>query len=214
MVKIAPSILSANFADMKSGLEIMEKANADYIHCDVMDGVFVPNITFGFKMIKDIDNITDIPLDVHLMIIEPERYVQRFVECGADIVTIHVEATNHIQRTLAIIKEAGAKAGVVLNPATPLETVKYILDDVDMILLMSVNPGFGGQKFIPAVLDKIKDLREIIDKSGKNIDIEVDGGVSPKNARELALAGATVLVAGNAVFAAPDPVKAVQEMRV
>lgn len=214
MIKIAPSLLSANFADMKSGIEIMEKANVDYLHCDVMDGVFVPNISFGFKMIKDIDNMTDIPLDVHLMIIEPERYVQRFVECGADIVTIHVEATNHIQRTLAVIKEAGAKAGVVLNPATPLETVKYVLDDVDMILLMSVNPGFGGQKFIPALYDKIRDLRKIIDESGKEIDIEVDGGVSPKNAGEIARAGATVLVAGSAVFDALDPIKAVEEMRL
>lgn len=214
MVKIAPSLLSANFADMKSGIEIMEKANVDYLHCDVMDGVFVPNISFGFKMIKDIDNTTNIPLDVHLMIIEPERYAQRFVECGADIVTIHVEATNHVQRTLAVIKEAGAKAGVVLNPATPLDTVKYILDDVDMILLMSVNPGFGGQKFIPAVLNKIRDLRTLIDESGRNIDIEVDGGVSPKNAKELADAGATVLVAGSAVFDALDPIKTVNEMRV
>ena len=214
MVKIAPSLLSANFADMKSGIEIMERANVDYLHCDVMDGVFVPNISFGFKMIKDIDNTTDIPLDVHLMIIEPERYAQRFVECGADIVTIHVEATNHVQRTLAVIKDAGAKAGVVLNPATPLETVKYILNDVDMILLMSVNPGFGGQKFIPAVLDKIRDLRELIDKSGRKIDIEVDGGVSPKNTKELADAGATVLVAGSAVFDALDPIAVVNEMRV
>lgn len=214
MVKIAPSLLSANFADMKSGIEIMEKANVDYLHCDVMDGVFVPNISFGFKMIKDIDNTTDIPLDVHLMIIEPERYAQRFVECGADIVTIHVEATNHVQRTLAVIKEAGAKAGVVLNPATPIDTVKYILDDVDTILLMSVNPGFGGQKFIPAVLNKIRDLRILIDESGRKIDIEVDGGVSPKNAKELADAGATMLVAGSAVFDALDPIKTVNEMRV
>lgn len=214
MVKIAPSLLSANFADMKSGIEIMETANVDYLHCDVMDGVFVPNISFGFKMIKDIDNITNIPLDVHLMIIEPERYAQRFVECGADIVTIHVEATNHVQRTLAVIKEAGAKAGVVLNPATPIDTVKYILDDVDIILLMSVNPGFGGQKFIPAVLDKIRDLRKLIDEQDRKIDIEVDGGVSPKNAKEIADAGATVLVAGSAVFDALDPIATVNEMRV
>ena len=145
MIKVAPSILSADFADMKNGIKRIEESGAEYVHCDVMDGVFVPNISFGFKMIEDVRKRTKLPLDVHLMITQPERYVERFAEAGADIITIHVEAANHLQRTIAAIKACGKKAGAVLCPATPLETIKYVLDDVDMILLMSVNPGYGGQ---------------------------------------------------------------------
>lgn len=213
MIKLAPSLLSANFADMKSGIEMMEKAKVEYLHCDVMDGMFVPNISFGFKMIEDIKKITSIPLDVHLMIADPGRYVERFAKAGADIITFHVEAATHVQRVLAQIKECGAKAGVVLNPATPLCELDYIMDDVDMVLLMSVNPGYGGQKFIPAVGRKLSDLREMVEKSGRDIDIEVDGGVNVDNIAEIAGYGANVIVAGSAIFDTADPVDTVKKMR-
>ncbi|MDL2237735.1 ribulose-phosphate 3-epimerase [Christensenellaceae bacterium OttesenSCG-928-K19] len=213
MVKIAPSILSADFADMAAGVKLMEQAGVEYLHCDVMDGVFVPNITFGFKMIEDIRKKTSLPMDVHLMIDKPERYVERFAEAGADIITVHVEATVHLQRTLQAIRQCGKKAGAVLNPATPLEMVKYVLDDVEMILLMSVNPGYGGQGFIPAVMGKITELKEMIHAHGKEIEIEIDGGVNKETAAGIAAAGADVLVAGSAVFSAPDPVQAVRELR-
>lgn len=213
MVKVAPSLLSADFCNMEQGVRLMEQANADYLHCDVMDGMFVPNISFGFQMISRINEVTDIPLDVHLMIEQPERYVERFADAGADFITVHVEATNHLQRVLKQIAQCGKKAGVVLNPATPLETIKYVLDDVDMVLLMSVNPGYGGQSFIPAVMQKVADLRKLIDASGKQIDIEVDGGVDTKNCAQLREAGATVLVAGSAVFGAADPAQAIRTIR-
>ncbi len=213
MIKLAPSLLSANFVDMKSGIELMEKAGVEYLHCDVMDGMFVPNISFGFKMIEDIKRITNIPLDVHLMIADPGRYVERFAAAGADIITFHVEAATHVQRVLAQIKECGVKAGVVLNPATPLSELDYIMDDVDMVLLMSVNPGYGGQKFIPAVGRKLTELRRMVEQSGRDIDIEVDGGVSVDNIAEIAGYGANVIVAGSAVFDTPDPVATVAKMR-
>ena len=200
MTKISPSVLSANFAAMGEAVKLMEEAGADYLHCDVMDGIFVPNITFGFKMIEDMRALTSLPLDVHLMISQPERYIDRFIAAGSDIITIHVEATVHVQRVVAAIKSQGVKAGVVLNPATSLDTVKYVLDDVDMILLMSVNPGYGGQKFIPQVKGKISELRAMLDACGREIEIEVDGGITTQNAAEIAAAGADVLVAGNAVF--------------
>ena len=192
---------------------MMERAGADYLHCDIMDGVFVPNISFGFQMISRLNEITDIPLDVHLMIVQPERYIERFAEAGSDLITVHAEATDHLQRVLKQISQCGKKPGVVLNPATPLEVLKYVLDDVDMILLMAVNPGYGGQAFIPAVLEKVEDLRRMIDASGKKIDIEVDGGVDLSNCMQLREAGATVLVAGNAVFSAKDPERTVRELR-
>ena len=213
MIKLAPSILSADFANMGEAIILAEKMGADYIHCDVMDGCFVPNITFGAPMIRDIRKKTGIPLDVHLMIDRPERYIEDFAKAGAGLITVHAESTVHLQRTLQQIKNCGVKPGVVLNPATPLSVLDYIYDDVDMILLMSVNPGFGGQSFIPAVMAKIKDLRHKIDALGKNIDIEVDGGVSVHNALELNRAGATVLVAGNAVYGAPDPIAAGKEIK-
>lgn len=213
MIKIAPSLLAADFCNMEQGVRMMERAGADYLHCDIMDGVFVPNISFGFQMISRLNEITDIPLDVHLMIVQPERYIERFAEAGSDLITVHAEATDHLQRVLKQISQCGKKPGVVLNPATPLEVLKYVLDDVDMILLMSVNPGYGGQAFIPAVLEKVADLRKMIDASGKKIDIEVDGGVDLSNCMQLREAGATVLVAGNAVFSAKDPERTVRELR-
>lgn len=213
MVKLAPSLLAADFADMKEGIALMEKVGVDYLHCDVMDGVFVPNISFGFQMIEDIKKRTSIPLDVHLMIARPDDYVERFARAGADMITFHVEATHHVQRVLSVIRSCGIGAGVALNPATPLDTVKYILDDVDMILLMSVNPGFGGQSFIPAVKGKITELREMINQMGRDIDIEVDGGLSVDNAQEIARAGASVLVAGSAIFEADDPMATAEAIR-
>jgi ribulose-phosphate 3-epimerase len=213
MIKIAPSLLSANFADMRSGIKLVEETGVDYLHCDVMDGMFVPNISFGFKMIEDVKKMSDIPLDVHLMIASPERYVERFADAGADMMTFHVEATNHVQRVLGVIRSCGIRAGVALNPATPLTVLDHIMDDLDMVLLMSVNPGFGGQKFIPALAGKIRALRERITKLGKEIDIEVDGGISTANIAEIAGYGANVLVAGSAIFDAELPGAVVREMR-
>lgn len=212
MNKLAPSLLSANFADVGSGVRQMEAAGVDYLHCDVMDGVFVPNITFGFKMIEDIKKITDIPLDVHLMITDPGRYIERFAQAGADVITFHVEATDHVQRVLQMIKGCGKKAGVVLNPATPLNALDYIMDDVDMVLLMSVNPGYGGQKFIPAVAEKLRRLRAMVEQSDRPIEIEVDGGVGLENVAEIVGCGANVVVAGSAVFDTPDPAETAREM--
>lgn len=205
MIKIAPSILSADFTKMEQAAVMLENAGADYLHCDVMDGVFVPNITFGQPMVRDLKRVSKLPLDVHLMIVQPERYVEDFAKAGADIITVHVEATTHLNRTVNQIKDCGAKAGVVLNPATPLNTLEYILDEVDMVLLMSVNPGFGGQSFIPSVLQKARELKRMIDQRGLNIDIEIDGGVNDKNAPEIISAGVNVLVAGSSVFSAPNP---------
>ena len=211
MIKIAPSVLSADFADMGTAVRAVDKAGADYIHCDVMDGNFVPNITFGFSMISAIRRITELPLDVHLMIEKPSRYIGRFADAGADIITFHVEAETHIQRTLAQIHACGCQAGIVFNPATPLGCIPYLLDDLDIVLLMSVNPGYGGQAFLPSALEKIRLLKEMIGE--RPIDIEVDGGVNPETARQITDAGANVLVAGNAVFTAPDPRKIMQELR-
>lgn len=213
MVKVSPSLLSADFCNMEQGVRLMERSGADYLHCDVMDGMFVPNISFGFQMISRLNDLAELPLDVHLMIEQPERYIERFAESGADIITIHVEATNHVQRVLKQIAQCGKKPGVVLNPATSLETIRYVLDDVDMVLLMSVNPGYGGQSFIPAVMQKVADLKKMIEATGKEIDIEVDGGVDTKNCAQLRAAGATVLVAGSAVFGADDPAQAIRAIR-
>ena len=208
-IKIAPSILSADFAAMGEAVVNLEQWGADYVHVDVMDGTFVPNISFGQELVRALRKRTELPLDVHLMVDRPERYTAEFVQAGADIVTVHAEATVHLQRTLAGIRQAGAKAGVVLNPATSLTALEYVLDDVDMVLLMSVNPGFGGQSFIPAVLGKIRRLREM----APDLDIEVDGGVGPKNIAPVLEAGANVIVAGSAVFNAADPAAVIRSLR-
>ncbi len=213
MIKIAPSILSADFAAMGEAVQNVERWGADYVHCDVMDGMYVPNITFGQGMVAALKKYTSLPLDVHLMIAAPERYVEGFVEAGADIVTFHVEACTHQHRTLQAIRKSGARAGLVLNPGTPVETLDYLYEEVDMILFMSVNPGFGGQAFIPSVLRKVERAASEIQKRGLTVDIEVDGGVNDKNAPSLISAGANVLVAGNAIFLAPDPAEMVKKLR-
>jgi len=213
MIKISPSILSADFADMGKAVEYMEQCGADYIHCDVMDGAFVPNISFGPGMIKAIRKHTKLPLDVHLMVDRPERYIDDFVNAGADIITIHAEATLHIQRVLQYIRSKGVKCGLVLNPATPVDYIKYCLDCIDMILLMSVNPGFGGQKFIPAVLPKVKEVSDMIKESGYDIELEIDGGINFENIGSVLEAGANVIVAGSTVFGHKDPAEAIKRLR-
>jgi len=214
MVKIAPSILSANFAKLGEEILDVEKGGADWIHVDVMDGHFVPNITIGPLIVEAIRPVTKLPLDVHLMIEEPDRYIPQFVKSGADLVTVHQEACRHLHRTVHLIKDRGAKAGVVLNPATPLVTIESILEDVDLVLLMTVNPGFGGQTFIHSVLPKVKQLRTLLDRRGLgHVEIEIDGGVNPETARLCEAAGATVLVAGSAVFNQADRAKAIAAIR-
>ena len=198
MIKIAPSILSADFADLKR--DIQRTSTADYLHVDVMDGAFVPSLSLGFPIIQSIRKLTDMVFDVHLMICDPDRYISEFVAAGADIVTVHAEACPHLNRTIASIKEQGAKAGVVLNPATPLTALEYILEDLDMVLLMTVNPGFGGQKYIESCTRKIQELRKLITDRGLDIDIEVDGGIKLDNVGKVLEAGANVIVAGSAVF--------------
>lgn len=199
-IKLAPSILSADFSRLGEDIREIDNAGADYIHIDVMDGIFVPSISFGLPVIKSIRKITDKPFDVHLMIDEPVRYVKEFAQAGADIITVHAEACKHLNRTIQTIKEEGVKAGVVLNPSTSLSALDYILEDVDMVLLMSVNPGFGGQTYISNVTGKIRVLRKILEERNLNVEIEVDGGVNLENAAEVIEAGADVLVAGSAVF--------------
>jgi len=197
---LSPSILSADFAHLADDLQKVKDAGAHYLHIDVMDGIFVPSISFGFPLVSAIRKVSDMVLDVHLMIDEPGRYVDEFAACGADIITVHAEACKHLHRTVSAIKEKGVKAGVVLNPATPLSALDYVLEDLDMVLLMSVNPGFGGQKYIEGITRKIRELRKMIDERGLNIDIEVDGGVKLSNVEKVLDAGANVIVAGSAVF--------------
>lgn len=215
MVTIAPSILSADFSKLGSEIREVEQGGADWIHVDVMDGRFVPNITIGPLVVEAIRPHTKLPLDVHLMIEQPERYVTDFIRAGADLVSVHVEACTHLHRTLHLIKENGAKAGVVLNPATPLNSIEYVLNaDLDMVLIMTVNPGFGGQKFIPDMLKKIRLLRDKANKLGlEALHIEVDGGINEMTARQVVEAGADVLVAGNAVFGQSNRVEAIRRIR-
>ena len=204
-IKIAPSILSANFAKMGEEVQSLEKCGADVVHCDVMDGVFVNNITFGIKMVEDLRKITTLPLDCHLMIVHPEKYGERFAKAGAAIITVHYEACqDNLEEVLKLIKSTGVKCGAVINPDTPVEKIKDVILLCDMVLVMSVFPGFGGQKFIPSALDKLREIRAIIDASGKDIDLEIDGGVTAENVEEIKAAGANVIVAGSAVFKAED----------
>ncbi|WP_077211480.1 ribulose-phosphate 3-epimerase [Bacillus dakarensis] len=213
MVKIAPSILSADFSKLGEEIKDVERGGADYIHVDVMDGHFVPNITIGPLIVEAIRPVTKLPLDVHLMIENPDQYVEAFAKAGADYITVHVEACRHLHRTIQNIKAQGVKAGVVLNPATPADSIQHIIEDVDMVLLMSVNPGFGGQKFIPSVLTKIKQVKEMADSKGLQLEIEVDGGVNTETAKLCIEAGANVLVAGSAVYNQPDRKKAIEALR-
>jgi ribulose-phosphate 3-epimerase len=200
MIKISPSILSADFSRLGEDVQAVDRAGADYIHIDVMDGHFVPNITIGPLVVDALRKVTDKPLDVHLMIENPDLYIADFAKAGADIITVHQEAVPHLHRTVQLIKSLGKKAGVSLNPATPVETLDVILDELDLVLIMSVNPGFGGQSFIPSALDKIRALRQRITERGLSTELEVDGGVKIDNIREVVAAGADVLVAGSAVF--------------
>ncbi|MCK6531810.1 MAG: ribulose-phosphate 3-epimerase [Polyangiaceae bacterium] len=209
-VRIAPSILSADLGRLSDEIRSVEAGGADWIHVDVMDGRFVPNITLGPIVVKAARAATRLPLDVHLMIVEPERYIEAFAEAGADVISVHVEASVHLQRTLGEIRRLGKRAGVVLNPHTPESAVEYVLDDVDLILIMSVNPGFGGQHFLPAVLPKIAKVREMIERRGLSVDLEVDGGVAPDTTEAVVRAGADVLVAGSAVFGKPDRTAAIR----
>ena len=202
---IAPSILSADFGRLAEDVRAVEEAGADWIHVDVMDGRFVPNITIGPLIVSAVRRATTLPIDVHLMIVEPERYVEEFHKAGADWISVHVEASPHLHRTVQQIKALGAKAGVVLNPHTSEESIRHVIDDVDLVLVMSVNPGFGGQSFIPAALPKLRAIRAMIAATGRDVALEVDGGVSPATAREVVDAGARVLVAGSAVFGAVKP---------
>ncbi len=213
MKKIAPSILSADFSRLGDEIRAVESAGADYIHIDVMDGHFVPNITIGPLIVEAARRVTTLPLDVHLMIENPDLYIPDFARAGADIIVVHAEATSHLHRSVQLIKSFGKKAGVSLNPATPLELLDYIVDDLDLVLLMTVNPGFGGQSFIEACLPKIRSLRAMLDRRGSEAELEVDGGVKLSNMAQISHAGADVFVAGSAVFGAADYAVTIAELK-
>jgi ribulose-phosphate 3-epimerase len=210
---IAPSILSADFARLGAEITDVLEAGADVVHIDVMDGHFVPNITIGPLIVKAARAVTDAPLDVHLMIENPDRYLDDFAAAGADWITVHVETGYHLHRTVSRIKELGKKAGVVLNPATPLESIDWLLEEIDLVMLMSVNPGFGGQSFIPSTMTKIRRLRKLIESRNLNVGIEVDGGIGPDNIGEVAEAGANIFVAGSAIFGQPDYRQVIARMK-
>ncbi|MBQ1932371.1 MAG: ribulose-phosphate 3-epimerase [Muribaculaceae bacterium] len=211
-MQVSPSLLSADFANLQRDVEMLNASAADMIHLDVMDGVFVPNISFGFPVIKAVQKIATKPLDVHLMIVEPQKFVSQVRDCGAEIMNVHYEVCPHLHRTIQQIKDAGMKAGVTLNPATPVSMLEDIVTEVDMVLLMSVNPGFGGQKFIPGTLKKVAQLRQLINQSGSKATIQVDGGVNMETGALLAQAGADILVAGNFVFSAEDPIATIEAL--
>ncbi|MGM0749193.1 MAG: ribulose-phosphate 3-epimerase [Bacillota bacterium] len=214
MIQVAPSILSADFASLGKEIKDVEQGGADYIHIDVMDGHFVPNITIGPLIVEAVRPVTELPLDVHLMIEEPDRYIPAFAKAGADVISVHAEACPHLHRTIQLIKEHGVKAGVVLNPHTTVDMIKHVIDELDLVLLMTVNPGFGGQKFIHSVLPKISEVRRLADVKGKNeILIEVDGGVNKETAPLCIEAGANLLVAGSAIYGQNDRKKAISDIR-
>ncbi|MBW2063995.1 MAG: ribulose-phosphate 3-epimerase [Deltaproteobacteria bacterium] len=213
MGKIAPSVLSADFTRLGEEVKAVERAGADYIHLDVMDGHFVPNITIGPMVVKAVRSITRLPLDVHLMISNPDQFIHDFVKAGADILTVHVEAVDHIHRSVQLIRKTGAKPAISLNPGTPLSTLEYVLEDVDMVLLMTVNPGFEAQEFIRSVVPKIARLREMIDERGLDVEIEVDGGIAPDTIGAVSAAGADVFVAGSAIFYSNNYAGTITKMR-
>jgi ribulose-phosphate 3-epimerase len=212
-IRIAPSILSADFGRLADEVRAVEAAGADWIHVDVMDGRFVPNITIGPLVVEAVRKVTRLPIDAHLMIVEPERYVEAFARAGADLISVHAEASPHLHRTLQAIRAAGARPAVALNPATPLDCLEYVLGDVDMVLLMTVNPGFGGQSYIPAVTEKVRRLRRMADERGQELEIEVDGGIKPSTVGAVVEAGANAFVAGTAVFGAKDYRTAIHDIR-
>ena len=213
MIEIAPSILSADFSRLGEQINTVERAGASLLHVDVMDGRFVPNITVGLPVVKAISRATQLPIDAHLMIVEPARYVESFVEAGARMVSIHIEADPHAHRTLTAIRAAGAQAGIAINPATSLSALEEAIKFVDFVLVMSVNPGFGGQEFISSSLDKVRRLRKMLDERGSKARIEIDGGIDQDNVAEVAGAGAEIIVSGSAIFGAPDPAVALRELR-
>ncbi|WP_075617515.1 ribulose-phosphate 3-epimerase [Paenisporosarcina indica] len=213
MIKIAPSILAANFSKLAEEVREVEQAGAELIHIDVMDGHFVPNITMGPIVVEALRPVTNLPLDVHLMIEQPDQYIESFANAGADYITVHVEACPHLHRTIQLIRSFGVKPGVVLNPHTPIESIQHVLEDIDMVLFMTVNPGFGGQKFIHSVVPKVKQLSTIIKAKGLNIEIEIDGGINAETIIPCAEAGATIFVAGSAIFNQNDRSKALQDIK-
>ncbi len=210
---VSPSILASDFGNLQRDIEMLNSSEADWIHVDVMDGLFVPNISFGFPVVEKVKQHAQKPLDVHLMIVDPDRYLERFSKAGADIITVHFEACTHLNRTVNAIKELGCKAGVALNPHTPVALLDDIIEYLDLVLIMSVNPGFGGQKFIPNTYKKIADLVKLSSGRNENVYIEIDGGVDEKNAQLLIETGANVLVAGNSVFSAPNPIAAISKLK-
>ena len=212
-MKVSPSLLSADFGNLAKDIDMINRSDADLLHLDVMDGVFVPNISFGFPVIKYVQKLSQKPLDVHLMIVEPQKFINEVRDCGATIMTVHQEACVHLNRVVQQIHDAGMQAGVSLNPATPVAMLKDIICDVDLVLLMSVNPGFGGQKFIVQTLNKVRELRQLIALNGSNAQIEIDGGVNDVTGAQLAQAGADILVAGSYVFGADDPIKTIKGLK-
>lgn len=210
---VSPSLLAADFGNLARDVQMVNKSKADWIHCDIMDGMFVPNISFGFPVLEHVKKLAEKPLDVHLMIVDPDRYLMRFRDAGAQILTVQYEACIHLNRTVNEIRRLGMKAGVALNPHTPAASLRHVLNHIDMVLIMTVNPGFGGQSFIPDSYDKIRELREMIDSGGSSVLIQVDGGVDTLNASRLVNSGVDVLVAGNSVFSSKDPEETIRKLK-